>query len=225
MLQNKLRPNVTHYSLLLRAAKYCTFDESMNSFKRNQKIRITAKNSTESDTVSIDNKNNKQIDAKQQHDFDIKRDSHVKNDKISSNIATSSNDSSSIIQLTNEQVKVIDEVKLVGEEIEKKVQELEWWQKLDNGKNINKADLLKPLAEFKPELKEKLEIISFKNFLTDATAQKLDETALVNDTPADRLLALGNIKGVYKAMKFHRVKPEFKIFKYLMEVIYMRKSL
>ncbi len=211
LIGNKMVPKTEEYNLMLRALKHCTFDVNVKRPKKNE-----WKDEKKENLISSGDKNNvAQLSAG--IDSQSKQSSYHKiNGKHEENKSTNVNIyNASVLQLRPDQVHVIDELKIVGKSIEEKINKLEWWQDLDE--NIDKVDVLMPLAQFKPELKEKIEIRKVTNLLTNVK-QKLDNIDLVNDSPHDRLELVGSVNGVLSAMKYHNTVPDTNTFALLLEV-------
>ena len=126
-------------------------------------------------------------------------------------------DNSPLINLTKEQVNVIDKFEIVGKAINEKFKNLEWWQQIDSERDL--IDIVKPLAKCNPEFQKKLKILELQNLLVDPKIE-MNTIELINDTSVDRLQLLGNIEGVLNAIRYHNAKPDIKTFTLLLQVNY-----
>ena len=193
----KIKPTVVEYNGLLTSLTYTTYDPNMKKLikpdsKKEPKRKILNENSSSNEEI-IEN-------------------SELKAFTNSTDVI----DDKSVIQLTKEQVNVIDELAIVGQAINDKIKNLEWWEKLDNEQDL--LDIMKPLAKFKPELQEQIKIREIKNVLVDPSIRLETCTVLVNDTNVDRLQLIGNAEGVLSAMKYHKAQPDIKTFLLLLQV-------
>jgi hypothetical protein len=155
---------------------------------------------------NIENKSEAQLPEKETHDQN-----QVSNNKD----LVEKSDSSSIINLTKDQVNIIDQFEIVGKAINEKIKNLEWWEKIDNEKDL--IDIMKPLAKFNPEFEKKLKIREIKNFLVDPKIE-IKPNELINDTSEDRLKLVGNIEGVLNSIRYHKEKANMKTFILLLQV-------
>jgi hypothetical protein len=77
------------------------------------------------------------------------------------------------------------------------------------------------------ELKEKLSLQSFDSILTDKNMQidtLFSSPTSIDDIPEVRLEVLGGIEGLFKAMKYHNVEPDEKLFNNLIQVQHFGKN-
>lgn len=135
---------------------------------------------------------------------------------------TTKNEDASVIELKSENVSIIDEVRLAGEQLEKEVKNLEWWQDIKS--NVNRENLARAVSKIRPELKEIILARNFDSILT----RELDETdkdslfefiTQDDDTPSGRLfMCTGGLDGFLTAMRAHSVRPSLKTFQLLARV-------
>lgn len=116
---------------------------------------------------------------------------------------------------------VIEDSKLVGISLEKQIENLEWWQDIKT--NVKRSDLLNSLTKHRPEMKEVILSQNYESMLTrlnpEIEKEVFEFVTSDQDTPKGHLELLGGIEGVFKSMTNHQVKPDFKIFNIMIQVI------
>lgn len=128
--------------------------------------------------------------------------------------------SSNVLELSPKDVHVIDEFRVVGRSLESQIRNLEWWQDIKT--NVDKTELLKGLANFKPEIKEVIMAQSYESLLTRVNSsiekEVFDFVTSDQDTPEGHLSMLGSANGVFRSMTSHQVTPDFKTFNIMTQV-------
>jgi hypothetical protein len=192
LANRKLVPTIEEYNLLLSVLFHTTFDLNMKKVLKPNR--------------NIENKSEAQLPEKEKHD---------QNPVSINKDLVEKSDSSSIINLTKDQVNIIDQFEIVGKAINEKIKNLEWWEKIDNEKDL--IDIMKPLARFNPEFETKLKIREIKNLLVDPKIE-INPNELINDTSEERLKLVGNIEGVLNSIRYHKQKANMKTFILLLQV-------
>lgn len=187
LLENQLQPTIYDYNLMLRAARSSTYyKENRQHLKEFKQLPVT--------------------------DFDNKIEIEPTAELINTQTDVINNDE--VLQLNEANVKVIDDLQVIGQSISRKIQDLEWWQKIDE--NIDKDELLEPLKVAKNQP------VQYTNIYKDISplcSKKFDvnQIQLIKDSSNERLKILGGVKGVYESMRFHKVNPDVKTFMLLLE--------
>jgi hypothetical protein len=192
MLEARIQPTLCEYNLFLRCMRDCTFEK-----KNNSKSYVGKNNFMKPKQIS-------DIFEKQNADNQASQDIRI---EIADN---STNASKTILELKPNEVHVIDQMDIVGKSIGNQIRELEWWQKIDQ--NLNTSELTKPLRIHDVEIGDKL-----ISLLVDKHIN-LSQLQLKNETPFDRLDMIGNIGGLFKSIKKHKVVPDSKTFAILLQV-------
>lgn len=135
-----------------------------------------------------------------------------------------------MVRLEASDVHVVNEMRAMGEELEREMRELEWWQ--DVKTSVDRAKLMRSVARIRPELRELVLARSFDSLLTRCLVdeqQRRDLFSFVtdeDDSPAGRLyVCTGGVDGLLKAMRAHAVKPNLKIFQLLVRVKLLKLSI
>ena len=131
-----------------------------------------------------------------------------------------------VIELKPEDVHVIDEMQVIGTSLQKQIDELEWWQ--DASKHVDKASVLDELAKVKPDLRAKIDSIKSKRVDSLLTRHGVDVDEAVravyktrhDDNAPTRLRIVGDLDGLFAAMRTHGVQPDIRTFNMLIEVSY-----
>lgn len=209
-LKYKIRPDLNMYELLLKAVKDCTLCIKKELVYLDTKKEIEQKkliDAAESTPILSENPKDQN---KTQSSKDLDVETRLDQKKIP------------VIKIEPKDVSVIDEFRLAGEQLEKEMRNLEWWQ--DIRTNVNRDSLLRAVSKIRPELKEAILARNFDSVLTrqldDSEKQGLFEFVTPeDDTPMGRLLiCTGGVNGLLKAMRVHSVKPKLKIFQLLIRV-------
>ena len=109
---------------------------------------------------------------------------------------------STILEVKPDQVHVIGNIEIIGKSIS-----LESW---------------KDLAMVRPELKDFISTKSFESFLVKPV-EDINESMhskCVEDTPLGRFNLMGGLYGVCKSMRYFDLKPVFKSFNIMLQVLF-----
>jgi len=218
-LKFKIKPGLTMYNLILKAANDCSLGlnsvetrpypllankrprkprDSMNLFPVNSQERAEFRDEEYESFHSSANKQSDKLIFSDSNGKDVLPKSEA-NDKI---------------ELSEIDVQIVNEKEVIGKSLQNQLKDLEWWQDIKS--NIDKVHLMKDLAKFKPELRQALLSKSYESFLT-VSNMNLDEELFRNlsseeDTPNGHFEILGGLEHFFKALNFHDVKPDFRIF-------------
>ena len=215
-LKAKLKPNLTMYNLLLKATNDCSLTgvqiPRLNTIK-NKKEFLKLKSQNSNDKIKEKNLPIFEFVPEQQQNA-----TEFSSEPNEKSVIEETN-SQNVLQITPDQIHVIEDLEVVGQSLSKQINELEWWQDIKT--NINRADLLTDLSKHRPELNELAATISYKSFLTSNYPDY--EKDLVENVEEDisinRFNVLGGVNSLIRSMKQHKVDPDFKTFNMMLEMI------
>lgn len=225
-LKLKIKPDLYSFNLMFKSAKDCSI-----SLKND---KILNKNFNTNYAIN-ENRNlfpNDSDDFKQFSDEDFKflseNSKNVQNEPDCEKICLLNQKTiekidpkaESVIKIKENEIHVIDDLRLIGIALQDKIKNLEWWQDIKS--NIDKTELMKGLGEFRPDIKNLILTQNFDSLLTqfrgDLKKEVFEYVTEQMDSPQGRLDILGGLEGVLKSMAFHSVKPDFKTFNLILEV-------
>ncbi len=189
-LKANLKPNLTMYNLLLKATSDCNFGGITNK-------SIKSENQSDSIVTSNVDSSNKLL---------------IENNKNEEHLISNEN----ILQITPDQVHVIEDLQVIGKSINKQVDDLEWWQ--DIQKNIDKNELLNEISKYRPELNQLAKVSQFKSVLTHKDFSKNLNDHIKIDSAVNRFQALCSLDEFINSLKHHKIDPDFKTFNKILQV-------
>lgn len=216
-LKREVKPNLDSFNLLLRAARDCTIrkvrkrtelggDEMKNQQQAQQRQQVES--STKSTSVEQESTKESSIAEK------------LKDDEMKMAYEKDLSEQSEPIQLTTDQVEIVDENKLMADAIEEQIKKLEWWQSIRT--HIDKKELAKDLAKTSPRLNEFLTSASNSVLVISDDKDTVDLDEIIktkNSSPIEgsfsRLAVIGGIDGVLNAMQHFGIRPNYKTFNLL----------
>ena len=191
-LKANLKPNLTMYNLLLKATSDCNFGGIATN---NSSIKL--KNQSDLVSTSSSDLNSKPL---------------LENNKNEEQLISNEN----ILQITPDQVHVIEDLQVIGKSINKQVEDLEWWQ--DIQKNIDKNELLNEMSKYRPELNQLAKVSQFKSVLTHKDFSKNLTDHIKIDSAVNRFQALCSLDEFISSLKHHKIDPDFKTFNMILQV-------
>jgi hypothetical protein len=221
MLSNKIEPNLDIFSNLLCACisdKKLGFKYAVNVWqlclKANLKPNLTMYNlllkaTSDCNFGGITTSNS--IKSKNQSDLNSKL--LLENNKNEEQLIISNED---ILQITPDQVHVIEDLQVIGKSINKQVDDLEWWQ--DIQKNIDKNELLNEMSKYRPDLNQLAKVSQFKSVLTHKDFSKNLNDHIKIDSAVNRFQALCSLDEFINSLKHHKIDPDFKTFNMILQV-------
>jgi pentatricopeptide repeat protein len=245
-LKYKIKPDIRMYNLMLKAATDCNIDKDNKKLLFNREVQNHKQLINENKNLfPIKSKEANEFLDQVHQDLDSlpKTDeiNNLKTEKENLKIIAlneklqdkstveslypevthiNSKSNAEIIKLKPDDVHIIEELKVVGKSLEKQLRDLEWWQDIKS--NLDRAELVKSLAEFNPELKKHILTTSYESVLTkvDLNVEKdlLAHFVPEQDTGKDRFELIGGLS-IFDAMKYHKVKPDIKTFNMIIQVL------
>jgi hypothetical protein len=249
-LKFKVKPEIQTFNLMLKAVRDCnlTGDSSettskplkkfvFNNRDKKQKFKsIESANLFPKDTQGFDEFNidedllglRKNAESENRETFQ-ETDVKIKalSDEISNKLAASDGEkpSEKVHMVKEEEVEVIDEMKMAAAALKEQISKLEWWQDIKS--NIDRDQLKKAVTQLKqPGLKTFLmetnhEEVVLAKVYDQKRVNELIERVLSEeeDVPLSRLNILGGLNGVFEALAKFRVKPDHKLFNILVRSI------
>ena len=129
-------------------------------------------------------------------------------------------DSTEVVHLKDDQVHVIDELKMIGKSLEHQIMNLQWWQNIRT--SVDKKELARDLAKLRPDQRHKLLDSNLPDSIlvnVDENFDEMIETRLAfEDTKTGRLNMMGGLLGVLGAMENFKVKPDHRAANLLLDV-------
>lgn len=219
-LKFKLQPDLDMYNLMLRSANDCSLCLKKERVVLPPPVQKTVKLESKMNVNLFPESSDEHKLYATDEEYESLRLKNELKAPTQVNDKPESQTSPDLIQLDKSNVTIIDDLNIVGKSLEKQIKKLEWWQDIKT--NVNRVELLESLSEFRPELKEIILSKNYDSLLTqvnsDIEKEIFDFVTTDDDTPYGRLSIIGDVQGVFKAMKAHHIKPDFKTFNIIIQV-------
>ena len=223
-LKLKIKPDLNSFNLILKAANDCSISKKKDKATFSSKANISNENKNLFPNDSDDFKQFSDEDFKFLSDNSDSIQDESTHEKICllnhSTIEKIDQEPNFVINIKEDEVHVIDDLKVIGKTLEEKIKNLEWWQDIKS--NIDKSELLEGLSSFRPEIKDIILAQNFDSLLTrfknSIEKEIFDYVTEQMDSPEGHLEMLGELEGILKSMSYHRVKPDFKTFNLVIQV-------
>jgi pentatricopeptide repeat protein len=129
-----------------------------------------------------------------------------------------------VLRISEENVHLIDEMKVAAQSLQKQIDKLEWWQ--DIRSNIDQEELKNSIKHLKnPGLRAALMEINPDERILNTVFDEKDIEKKLNDlvledldNSVQRLKLIGGVEGFFDSMDKFKVKPNFKTFNTLIQV-------
>jgi hypothetical protein len=150
----------------------------------------------------------------------------LKNNYYETAAVESSDTQDEVLVIKQEDTVVIDDMKVAAGALSEQIAKLEWWQDIKS--NVDKSELARAIGNLRqPGLAREIMERQYDEAVLINAHSQLNIESLVqqfvaeaDDRPVSRLNLLGGMSGVFDALARFRVKPDFKLFNTMLQVVY-----
>jgi pentatricopeptide repeat protein len=219
-IKPKISSNISKNLFPVNSKEYQTFyDNSILNKEEQERFLNEAELSNKSHFTFAANKRESENNNEKNENLSISNSTTrlLQEEEVSCEMPKSNTDDD-IVHIRPENVHVIDDLTLVGQALDSKMKDLEWWQDIE--KNISKEDLLVEVAKHNSELSKKLAIQKHQSVLTRVI--NLDEIVenlqMYSDDKTNRFNIIGGIDGFISSMSQHKATPRAAMFNTMLQV-------